>query len=184
MKLIVGLGNIGKEYNDTRHNIGFKLIDAYASYHGIEIDKKGYKGYYYKGKINGVETILLKPTTYMNLSGESLIDIVNYFKIDIKDILVIYDDFDLEFAKIRIREKGSAGGHNGMISIISHLHTSNIKRVRFGIGESEGNSINHVLGKFSKKELKVIEEKEEKVIALLNDFLVMEDFSKLMSKYN
>lgn len=183
MKLIVGLGNPGKNYKDTRHNIGFTLIDSFANNFNIKIDKKGFKGLYFKGIINGKEVILLKPQTFMNLSGECVKKIVDYYKIELEDVLVIYDDLDLPFASIRLREKGSSGGHKGIKSIISHLESENIKRLRFGIETNKSNIIDYVLSDFSKNELLIIEEIKEETNKLLEESLII-DFDKLMSKYN
>ncbi len=182
IKLIVGLGNKGKEYKDTRHNVGFMFLDAYAKRNKIKINKIGFKSRYYKGKIKDQDVILLKPETYMNLSGEAIKEVMTYYKVDLDNMLIIYDDMDLPFGEIRVREKGSAGGHNGMKNIILHLNSTNIKRVRFGIGKGE-NATAYVLGKFSKEYLKIIEEKKTVLNNLIDDFLSM-DFEKLMSKYN
>ena len=184
MKLIVGLGNFGKEYKNTRHNIGFMALDFYAGKNNLSIDKKKFKGLYCETTINGEKVLLLEPQTYMNLSGECVRDFVLYFNVDIKDILVIYDDMDLEVGVLRLREKGSAGGHNGIKNIIAHLKTSEFKRVRVGISKDrEGNTIDYVLGKFNEEDKKIIDEKIEKISCLIDDFVKYE-FNKLMSVYN
>lgn len=184
MKLIVGLGNFGKEYKNTRHNIGFMALDFYANKNGLSIDKKKFKGLYTETTINNEKVILLEPQTYMNLSGECVRDFVLYFHIDIKDILVIYDDMDLDVGVLRLREKGSAGGHNGIKNIIDHLKTNEFRRVRVGISKDKDRStIDYVLGKFKEEEKKIIDEKIEKVSCIIEDF-VKYDFNKVMSMYN
>ncbi len=184
MKLIVGLGNYGKEYQNTRHNIGFMSLDYYAKKNNIIIDKKKFKGLYSEVSINDEKVILLKPQTYVNLSGECVRDFLKYFKIDINDMLVIYDDMDLDVGVIRIREKGSSGGHNGIKNIIENLKTSDFKRVRVGISkDKEHDVINYVLGKFNEEEKKIIEEKIEIISNIIEDFTKY-SFNKIMSIYN
>ena len=184
MKLIVGLGNYGKEYQNTRHNIGFMAIDYYAKKNNLIVDKKKFKGLYTETTIDGEKVLLVKPQTYMNLSGECMRDFILYFHIDIKDVLVIYDDMDLDVGVLRLREKGSAGGHNGMKNIIQHIKTSDFKRVRVGISKDVNrNTIDYVLGKFNEEDKRIIDEKMEIVSCIIEDF-VKYDFNKVMSKYN
>ncbi|MCE5222383.1 MAG: aminoacyl-tRNA hydrolase [Clostridium sp.] len=158
MFLIVGLGNPGKEYEDTRHNIGFKVVDNIAKEYNIEVNRQKFKGIYGEGFIEGEKVMLLKPTTFMNLSGESVREVVDFYNIDNDKILVIYDDISLEVGTLRIREKGSAGGHNGMKSIIAHLGSDIFPRIKVGIGQPNINLIKHVLGKFTKEEVTVLSE--------------------------
>ena len=180
MKLIVGLGNYGKEY----HNIGFMALDYYAKKNNLSIDKKKFKGLYTETSINNEKVLLVKPQTYMNLSGECMRDFILYFHIDIKDILVIYDDMDLDVGVLRLREKGSAGGHNGMKNIIQNIKSSEFKRVRVGISKDVNrNTIDYVLGKFNEEDKKIIDEKMETISCIIEDF-VKYDFNKVMSKYN
>jgi PTH1 family peptidyl-tRNA hydrolase len=155
MKLLIGLGNPGREYAQTRHNVGFIAIDELAHRHQITLDKEKFKGIFGTGTINGEKVVLLKPLTYMNLSGESVRPIMDYYNIDIEEIVVIYDDLDLPVGKIRLRTKGSAGGHNGMKSIIQHLGTQEFKRVRIGIDRPKnGMKVpDYVLGRFSTDEV-------------------------------
>jgi PTH1 family peptidyl-tRNA hydrolase len=155
MKLLVGLGNPGREYAQTRHNVGFITIDELAHRHNIPLDKEKFKGVFGTGVINGEKVILLKPLTYMNLSGESVRPIMDYYNIDIEDLVVIYDDLDLPIGKIRLRAKGSAGGQNGMKSIIQHIGTQEFKRIRIGIDRpSTGMKVSdYVLGKFSAEDV-------------------------------
>lgn len=184
MKLIVGLGNYGKEYQNTRHNIGFMALDHYAQKNNLNIDKKKFKGLYTEISIDGEKVLLVKPQTYMNLSGECMRDFILYFHIDIKDVLVIYDDMDLDVGVLRLREKGSAGGHNGMKNIIQHIKTSDFKRVRVGISKDiNRNTIDYVLGKFNEEDKRIIDEKMEIISCIIEDF-VKYDFNKVMSKYN
>ncbi len=135
MFLIVGLGNPEKEYKGTRHNVGFEAVNKLAYDHNISLNKSKFRSEYGKGIICGENVILLKPQTYMNLSGEAVIDFKQYFKVDTANIIVIYDDVDLPLGRIRIREKGSAGTHNGMKNIVYHLNSDDFLRVRVGIGQ-------------------------------------------------
>lgn len=183
MKLIVGLGNHGKQYLNTRHNIGFTLIDYFALNNNVKIDKKKFKSLYFKGVINDKEVILLKPQTFMNLSGNAVRKVIDFYKISIEDIIIIYDDLDLPFGTIRLRSKGSSGGHKGIKNIIEHLGSDNIKRIRFGIETDKTNIVDYVLSEFPKKELLVIEEVKDNVNKILMDYLML-DFDNLMSKYN
>ena len=184
MKLIVGLGNPGKEYESTRHNMGFIFIDNFASSKGVKIDKKKFNGLYQEITINGEKVILMKPLSYMNLSGEIVEKYVNFFKIDINDILIINDDLDMDFGRIRLRPSGSSGGHNGLKNIALHLHTENFKRLKIGISNNKLiETKDYVLGKFSKEEKETIDNLKDTVNDLLNDYLEL-DFDRLMSKYN
>lgn len=154
LKFIIGLGNPGKNYEKTRHNVGFMVIDELSKRWNIPLNKEKFKGIYGMGIINGEKVILLKPLTYMNLSGESIRPLLDYYEIDPSDLIVIYDDLDLPTGKIRLRTKGSAGGHNGIKSTILHLGTQNFNRLRIGIDRpSNGMAItDYVLGQFSEEE--------------------------------
>jgi peptidyl-tRNA hydrolase, PTH1 family len=158
MKLIVGLGNPGKQYDQTRHNIGFTVIDELAKRFHIDLDQAKFKGLYGSTIINGEKIFLLKPLTYMNLSGESIGPFMDYFQIDLDNLLVIYDDLDLPVGKIRLRQKGSAGGHNGIKSAIAQLGTQQFNRIRVGINRpSNGMAItDYVLGRFLNDEQEMI----------------------------
>jgi len=158
MFLIVGLGNPGKEYEDTRHNIGFKVVDNIAKEYNIEINRQKFKGVYGEGFIDGEKVILLKPTTYMNLSGDSVREVVDFYKLTNEEVLIIYDDISLDVGRLRIREKGSAGGHNGIKSIIAQLGTDVFPRIKVGVGQPNVNLVNYVLGKFTKEEMVVLSE--------------------------
>lgn len=156
--LIIGLGNPGSKYENTRHNVGFDSIDYLSSKFNIRLSKIGFKAVYGEGEIDGVRTILLKPQTFMNLSGESVRDIVAWYKIPLERVIIIYDDIDLEPGKIRVRPKGSAGTHNGMKSIIYQLQSDGFPRVRIGIGRApeKWDLADYVLSKFSKDERETI----------------------------
>lgn len=147
MFLIVGLGNPESDYANTRHNMGFNVINKISEKYNIPVEKKKFKGLYGTGDIEGQKVILLKPQTYMNLSGDSVLEAVNFYKINPDNILIIYDDIDLKPGVIRIRKGGSAGSHNGMKSVIGCLGSSDFPRIRIGIGKPEnGNLIEYVIG--------------------------------------
>ncbi|WP_017186522.1 aminoacyl-tRNA hydrolase [Alkalibacillus haloalkaliphilus] len=154
MKCIVGLGNPGLKYKKTRHNIGFQVIDYIAKENGWKFKKDKFNAHYIQEVVNGEKVLLLKPQTYMNRSGQSVKEATDYFNIDAEDVLVIYDDLDLPTGKIRLRQKGGHGGHNGIRDIIAQLDTKEFNRIRFGIGRPESNEsvTDYVLGKFSKIE--------------------------------
>ncbi|WP_303194800.1 aminoacyl-tRNA hydrolase [Thomasclavelia spiroformis] len=184
MKLIVGLGNPGKEYAGTRHNCGFMVIDRLASKLNVDVDQNKFKGLYAKVKYHGEDIILLKPQTYMNLSGESVNAVMNFFKIDKEDLLVIYDDLDMPVGKLRLRKTGSAGGHNGIKNIIVHLNSQDFKRIRVGIDRHKYmNVADYVLSRFSKVESEAIEQGIENAANAVLDYLD-NDFNHAMNYYN
>lgn len=184
MKLIVGLGNPGKEYEKTRHNIGFMVMDRLADILNVSISISKFKGEYVKLKYKGEDVILLKPMTYMNNSGESVIQVMNYFKIDVEDILVVYDDMDMPVGKLRLRESGSAGGHNGVKSIIAHVGTQKFKRIRVGIDKHPRiKVIDYVLGHFQKDEQVLIDEGIENAVKAIELYLD-KDFVVAMNQFN
>lgn len=185
MKMIVGLGNPGKEYENTRHNLGFMLLDEFVRKYNVSFDKEKFNSDYAMFSVNGEKYLLIKPKTYMNLSGEAVRKFYDYFNIDIEDILVIYDDLDTKTANFRLRNRGSSGGHNGIKSIIAHLSTEKFNRLKIGIDRpTNGMKVSdYVLGRFSKEEIIEL----EKIYANSNECI--EDFSKmsfidLMNKYN
>ena len=180
MKLIVGLGNPGKEYEKTRHNVGFMAIDHYL---GNESFQSKYNGMYCEKIINNEKIIFLKPLTYMNDSGVAVRYFSDYFNIDINDILIIYDDMDFDVGKYKIKSSGSSAGHNGIKSIIKHLGTENFKRIRIGISKNNVNTIDYVLGRFSKDDLFTLNNVFNIVDNIIEDFNIY-DFDKLMNKYN
>ena len=184
MKLIVGLGNPGKKYEGTRHNMGFMAVDLLSDQAQIDVDKEVFRGLMGRGKIFDEDVILFKPTTFMNLSGQAVQEVVHYFKIELEDIVVVYDDMALEPGIIRLRKEGSSGGHKGMQNIIDCLSTEQIKRIRIGIGEpGENNDIDFVLSKPLKDELPLIEEAIENAVRALKEYL-KSDFDRAMNKYN
>lgn len=182
MKLVVGLGNPGKKYSKTKHNIGFISIDKYSDINKLKLKKERK----FSGKSLKIgDLVLLKPHTFMNNSGISIKAVMDYYDIDVKDLLVIYDDLDLPLGKIRIREKGSAGGHNGIKSIISHLKTEEFRRVRVGIDKNPLiETKNYVLGSFSKKEITIMNPVYTKISDIINDFNNDLEFVHIMTKYN
>lgn len=172
MKLIVGLGNPGREYENTRHNIGFMVLDNYARVNNFEITKKKFNGLYEKVKIDSQDVIFLKPLSYMNLSGEVVKAFVDYFKINIDDILIINDDLDLEVGKFRLKPSGSSGGHNGLKNIALHLQTENYKRFKIGISNNKNiDTKDYVLGKFSKEDMDILSDTYNKVSNIVQDFI-------------
>ena len=184
MKLIVGLGNPGKEYENTRHNCGFMVIDELARQNHVDVNQNKFKGLYVKTKISGEDVILLKPQTYMNNSGESVQAYMNFFKIDKEDVLIIYDDLDTNVGRIRLRLDGSAGGHNGIKSLINHLGGQNFKRLRVGIDRHKFiKIIDYVLGNFTKEEQPFIQEAVVKASEAVECF-IKTDFVKAMNQYN
>lgn len=184
MKMVVGLGNPGKLYEKTRHNMGFIVIDNFAKELGLSIDKKKFNALYVDTLIDGKKVLLVKPQSYMNLSGEVVQSFANYFDIDYSDILVISDDLDLDFLDYRLRLFGSSGGHNGLKDIERCLGSNRFRRFRIGISnDKDMDTKDYVLGKFSRKDRKEIEEFLPKTVEILNDFIKL-DFEKVMSKYN
>ncbi|MGL5245941.1 MAG: aminoacyl-tRNA hydrolase [Sarcina sp.] len=183
MFLIVGLGNPGKEYDMTRHNIGFEVIDYISDKYNIDLNRIKFKGVFGEGFIDGKKVILLKPTTYMNLSGESIKAVMDFYKLSEDEIIVIYDDISLPVGKLRIREKGSAGGHNGIKSIIQHLGNEKFSRIKVGVGQPTHDLVSHVLGKFSKDEIDIL----EKVIPVCSDsacYSIKNSVKDAMNKFN
>ena len=186
MYLIAGLGNPGREYENTRHNAGFASIDRLAERNHISIDMKKFPALCGTGYIGGQKVLLLKPQTYMNLSGESLRAACDFFKIDPEqELIVIYDDISLAPGQLRIRAKGSAGGHNGIKSIISHLGTQVFLRVKVGVGEKpQGWDLaDYVLGHFSKEEQQVMQESFDRA-ADAAAALLSEEVQQVMNEYN
>lgn len=184
MKLIVGLGNPGKEYENTRHNIGFIVIDNFAKNHNISIEKNKFNGLFTKIIINNEDIILLKPLSYMNLSGEVIKKYLDYFKIDISNLLVINDDLDQPFTKIKLKSHGTSGGHNGLKNIETNLGTQEYKRLKIGISNNKLiNTKNYVLGYFTEEEQKLLNEILPITNNIIEDFINL-DFSKIMNKYN
>lgn len=183
MKLIVGLGNPGKEYAMTRHNCGFRVIDSFADASGIDIDKEDFHGIYGRFKYNDEDIILFKPLTMMNLSGTAVYEIVKFFKIKRDDIVVVYDDMAIEPGNLRLRASGSSGGQKGMQNIIKCLATEDIKRIRVGIGEPKYDPIKHVLGVPTGEEKTKIDSAIERATKAIREFLI-NNFETAGSKFN
>ena len=184
MYAIIGLGNPEKKYDKTRHNIGFDVIDELASQMGVQVNTKRHKALCGVGQIGSEKVILVKPQTYMNLSGESVRAVMDFYKLDpTKDIIVIADDISLPTGKIRIRAKGSAGGHNGLKSIIAHAGTDQFTRNKVGVGANQGDLVKHVLGKFSKGERKIVDDAVRNA-ASASEVIVMYDVQTAMNKFN
>ena len=185
MFLIVGLGNPERKYEGTRHNVGFEAIDAIAKHFNIEVNHKEQKGIVGKGIINGHKVILAKPMTYMNLSGECVQPLCDYYDVDSeRELVVISDDISLSTGNIRVRKKGSAGGHNGLKNIISLLGTNAFPRIRVGVGECKnGDLVSHVLGRYDAEDREKVDASFEKVIGALELFLEG-DLDAAMNKYN
>lgn len=182
MKLVVGLGNPGRKYKTTKHNIGFMCLDYYAKENKLKF-KKDNKFSGEALKVGGL--ILLKPHTFMNNSGQSIRKVINFYDIDIEDVLIIYDDLDLPLGKTRLRERGSSGGHNGIKSIISNIQTEEFKRVRIGIDKNPlYETKNYVLSSFSKKEKELVQPLLKKTADIISDFRDGVSFIQLMTKNN
>ena len=184
MKLIVGLGNPGKQYEHTRHNAGFRVIDEIAKAWNIQVIEKKFQALIATENRNGEKVMLMKPQTYMNLSGDAVIQAVNYYKIDTKDILVIYDDMDLAVGVIRLREKGSSGRQKGMKHIISCLHSDEINRIRVGIGKNQQiDTVDYVLGKIQGEDAQLhqasIEKAKEAAV-----YSIDHTFNETMNRFN
>lgn len=183
MYLIVGLGNPEPEYSNTRHNMGFDVLNNLAKKNKIEICKRKFNGLYGMGEIANEKVILLKPQTYMNESGISIIETKNFYKIPTDKIIVIYDDVDIEVGKIRIREHGSANTHNGMKSVVKYLGTKEFARVRVGIGENDKDIIQYVLEQISKFDRQEIDKGIEKA-ALAVEEILKTNIQTAMNKFN
>ena len=184
MKLIVGLGNPGREYENTRHNVGFLTIDKYIDKLGVSINKSKFNGLYGEAIVNGEKVLFLKPQSYINLSGEVIRKFVDFYKISIDDILIIHDDLDLQVGTYKIKQKGSSGGHNGLKNIELHLGTQEYKRIKIGISNNKNiDTKDYVLGKLSKEENELLFNVQNQVLLILDDYFKV-SFSELMAKYN
>lgn len=185
MKLVIGLGNPGKDYEETRHNIGFSFLDFYLREKNIVATwKSKFNGLYLETNLFGEKVIFLKPQSYMNLSGTVVYQFVSFFKINVADILVVSDDLDLFIGNFKLRDKGSCGGHNGLRNIEDCLHTKEYKRLKVGISNDKSKETkDYVLGKFSKDEKKSLNELFSYLTLVLDDYFKI-DFSDLMACYN
>jgi len=185
MKWFVGLGNPGKDYEDTRHNIGWMALDEAAKRWGVTTAQSKCKGLVAEARVNGEKTYLIKPMTYMNLSGECVRAFLDFYKPDPADLIVVYDDMDTELGAVRLRMKGSPGGHNGIKSIIAHLGTDQFHRIRMGISRpAPGTNIsNYVLSTFRKEEKEALERTVQKAADAM-EYCLREPFEKAMAKFN
>lgn len=186
MYIIAGLGNPGKQYAQTRHNVGFDTIDILADKYNISVDTKKHKALCGKGMIEGQKVVLAKPQTFMNLSGESVRELVDFYKIDPEEeLIVIYDDISLEPGKIRIRKKGSAGGHNGIKNIIVQLGTQNFQRIKVGVGEKPKgwDLADYVLGHFSKEDRGLVDDALKRVAGAV-ELMVQGEVDQAMNQFN
>jgi PTH1 family peptidyl-tRNA hydrolase len=185
VKCFVGLGNPGPQYAKTRHNIGFMAIDKFAAQHGLDKFQSKCKGLLAEGNVNGEKVYLLKPMTFMNLSGESVRAFLDFYKADLGDVVILYDDLDTPYGSIRLRYQGSAGGHNGIKSIIQHVGTQTFDRIRIGISRPQpGFDIaNYVLATFTKAETTTMEPLLGTVVEAM-EFALKEPFEKTMAKFN
>ena len=184
MKLIVGLGNPGREYEKTRHNIGFMAIDRIVDSLGISFDRNKFNGSYCVTNVGGEKVMFLKPLEYMNLSGNVIGRFVKFFDIDVSDILIIHDDLDMNLGRIKLRSHGSSGGHNGLKNIEANLGTQEYKRLKVGISNDKRfDTKDYVLGKFSSSDMEVLNPVLDKMPSIFNDFVSI-SFTMLMNKYN
>lgn len=185
MYFIVGLGNPGLQYENTRHNVGFMTIDYLANKYDIDVRKSKFKSLYGQGEISGHKVMLIKPQTYMNNSGEAVRELINFYKFDIDKLVVIYDDIDIDFGTIRIRKKGSAGSHNGMKSIIYQIQDDQFPRIKVSIGKKpeKWDLANFVLSGFSKEEVKILEDEIRLAVEGI-EIILEEDIDKAMNKCN
>lgn len=185
MKLIVGLGNPGMQYTATRHNVGFEVIERFAYEENIPLSQKKHKAIIGTGVIQGKKVMLVQPQTYMNRSGESIGEIMNYYSLPLEDLIVIYDDINLPLGALRLRKKGSPGGHNGIKNIISHLGNQEFARIRIGVGEKPPGwgLADYVLSRFSKEEILLISSTIKDSCLALRD-IISYDMNYAMNSYN
>ncbi len=184
MYLVVGLGNPGKQYESTKHNVGFMCIDNLAKKFNTEITKEKHNGLYTQIEINNKKVILLKPQKYMNLSGEVIKKYINYFKINLENVIIIYDDMDINFGSIKLKEGGSSAGHNGLKNVEINLKTKDYKRLKIGISRNKNiETKNYVLSKFSLVDKTVLSQILDNACEAIEDCFYME-FSNVMNKYN
>ena len=185
MRLLVGLGNPGTQYSGTRHNIGFAALDVLAGRHGLEITKSRFKSVIARGRIDDRDIMMAKPQTYMNLSGEAVRQITDFFRIDITDILVLFDDMDIEVGRMKVAARGSAGGHKGIASIIQHLGRDDFSRIKIGVGRPRAGdrAENHVLTSFRPEEREQMEQVLESAADAATVFIT-EGVAETQARYN
>lgn len=185
MKMIVGLGNPGKKYENTKHNVGFMVVDQLAKEHGAVFKKNTFEAEVADYFVNGEKILLVKPLTFMNESGRAVGPLMTYFGIYLEELVAIADDLDMELGKLRLRQKGSAGGHNGLKSIISHIGTQEFNRIKIGIGRPNGKTVvNHVLSTFGKEEMPVIANSVARATEAVDDYVSGNDFLQTMNRFN
>jgi PTH1 family peptidyl-tRNA hydrolase len=184
-KLIIGLGNPGREYERTRHNVGFAVVDLFARLHRIDVARRDFRALVGDGRVGDTRVFLLKPQTYMNLSGESVAAFLRQKPLSLSDILVVTDDIALPLGRLRLRASGSAGGHNGLKSLIAHLHSQEFPRLRFGIGAPRDASvqIDYVLGQFNRREQAEADEAAERSVAALETW-IRDGIERAMNQFN
>lgn len=185
MRIIIGLGNPGREYEKTKHNVGFMAVDELASSLGIEMRKNKFQALYGEASVKGEKIVLVKPMTYMNLSGQSVRQVLDWYKPSLEEWAVAFDDMDLPVGNIRLREKGSSGGHNGIKSIIANLGAQEFLRVKIGVGRPEAGVtvVDHVLTGFPKADRPKLEEAIQKALHALKTY-IESDFQTAMNRYN
>ncbi len=183
IRCVVGLGNPGPEYENTRHNIGFRVVDLLINHNAVKWKKRWWQNYWLAQCEAPIKFICCKPATYMNLSGKAIYKIVKKYRLNSNELLVVYDDVHLPLGKLRVRAAGSSGGHNGLQSIINYLGTNEIPRLRLGIGEGNENRIEHVLGNFENKETESVEKMTKKAIEAI-DLLISKPWDKAIQQIN
>jgi len=185
MYVIVGLGNPGRKYSVTRHNIGFEVVDEFARQHKIKMTKVKFKAVIGEGNYGGEKVLLVKPQTYMNLSGESVMKIMDYYNLPLENLIVVYDDIDIDPGKMRIRKKGSGGSHNGMKNIIYLLKQDTFPRVRVGVGKPQNGQplADYVLGRFSKDEQNLLVPVVRDAVSAM-EVMIKDDVDLAMNRYN
>ncbi|MFC6180478.1 aminoacyl-tRNA hydrolase [Lactiplantibacillus daowaiensis] len=185
MKMIVGLGNIGAKYAQTRHNVGFMIVDEIAAKLNLDFKTSKFEAEVASGFVNGEKLLLVKPSTYMNDSGRAVGPLMTYYQIDPADLLVVHDDLDLPLGKVRLKQKGSAGGHNGIKSILSHVGDQHFKRVKVGIDHPTKMSVvDYVLGKFTPAQQTLFNDAKLTAVAAIEAWLANDDFAAVMNQYN
>ncbi|MBZ9689544.1 aminoacyl-tRNA hydrolase [Clostridium estertheticum] len=183
MYLVIGLGNPGDEYKHTRHNVGFDVIDLMAGKYNVSVNRVKFKGVYGEINISSQKVILLKPSTYMNLSGESAQQAASFYKIPNENIIIIYDDISLDVGKLRIRSKGSAGGHNGIKSIIASMGSDIFPRIKIGVGQPERSRVSYVLGRFGSGDRILVEKTFEATIKAV-EAIIAKGSTEAMNEFN
>ncbi|MGH4121835.1 MAG: aminoacyl-tRNA hydrolase [Clostridium sp.] len=183
MYLVIGLGNPGDEYKHTRHNVGFDVIDLMAEKYNISVSRVKFKGVYGEINISSQKVILLKPSTYMNLSGESAQQAASFYKIPSENIIIVYDDISLDVGKLRIRSKGSAGGHNGIKSIIASMASDVFPRIKIGVGQPEKSRVSYVLGRFGSEDRILVEKTFEASIKAV-ETIIAKGSTEAMNEFN